>query len=332
MFQRRLLRPLFLFVSTIVVVALCIVSFIRLPYETRAYVFKQGPITSCTFEKDIPNIVHLVYILKDPIQGDFPLQFSQFLSIYALSKRWQPDAIYLHTNAEADGGSNGKHIKMLEHKSDFARVKAVHDFGGIYVDLDVHALQDINPVHEAGYRAVVGRQLGGDLQSGSFMSEKGGRLVKEWMERMHEVYDGRWITHSNKLLTTVGEELVNTGPCEVLIMGRDAWAPGGWVRDDTERLYGEHDDVESNIAGLKQGDSLPEHDDMDGYDRPEWAFDYSCTYLLHAFSLEKPRDGVKHNRITPKYVLERRSNFGRAVYSIAKELYDKGIITIDETL
>ncbi|KAI6777924.1 glycosyl transferase [Emericellopsis cladophorae] len=109
-------------------------------------------------------------------------------------------------------------------------------------------------------------------------------------------------------------------------------APGGWVRDDTERLYGEHDDVESNIAGLKQGDPLPEHDDMDAHDRPEWAFDYSCTYLLHAFSLSKPRDGVKHNRITPKYVLEKRSNFGRAVYPIAKELYDKGIITIDETL
>ena len=220
---------------------------------------------------------------------------------------------------------------MLEHKSDFARVKAVHDFGDIYIDLDVHALQDINPVCEAGFRSVTGRQLGGDLQSGTFMSEKGGRLVTEWMERRHVVYDGGWITHSNKLMTTIGDEIAGSEPCELLIMGRDAFAPGGWVYKDTERLYGEHDDVESNTANITQGDPLPEHDDMSASDRPEWAFDYSCTYLLHAFSLEKPRDGVKHNRITPKHVLERRSNFARALYPIAKDLYKKGIITIDET-
>lgn len=52
---------------------------------------------------------------------------------------------------------------MLEHKSDFTRAKAIHDFGGIYIDLDVHALQDINPIRKAGYRSVAGWQLGRGL-------------------------------------------------------------------------------------------------------------------------------------------------------------------------
>lgn len=52
-----------------------------LPYETKEYLLNKSIITSCNFDANViapatcfgVNIVHLVYILKDPLGGDFPL-------------------------------------------------------------------------------------------------------------------------------------------------------------------------------------------------------------------------------------------------------------------
>lgn len=361
----------------------------HLPYETKAFLLRETQLTSCNLDKinstaatcrashnettSIPNIVHLVYILRDADEGNFPIQFSHFLSIYAIYYRWRPDAIYLHTNAATDGpavmrakdGSMGKWSKMffeipglvintvseptradngvaidtMEHKSDFARVKAVHDFGGIYIDLDVHALRDMQPLRESGYGSVLGRQVDGNINSGTFMSVKGGKMISMWLERMHQVYDGKWVTHSNLAVTHVGHELASTDPCEALILGRNAFAPGGWTAEDNEWLYDDHEETRSNIERLSQGDDLPEFAERDSTtdlgltesdEDDSWAFDWSCTFLLHAFNLKKPRHGVKHNGISPKYVLERRSNFARAVYPVVKDMYEKGIVMMDE--
>lgn len=385
---RRVLLPTVFAVFASVLFFSSYIFFQRLPFETRAYLLRQPQLTSCNLEEistasascrsqsedrngtAIPNIVNLVYILSDPERDNFPIQFSHFLSIYALWYRWRPETIYIHTNAAADGpavtrardgsmgkwsrlffaipnlqintvpvtkyADNGVEIKTMEHKSDFARVKAVHDFGGIYIDLDVHALQDIQKLRESGFRAVTGRQVDGDVNSGTFMSDKGGKMISMWMKRMHAVYDGKWITHSNKALSHVAQQLAHTEPCEVLIMGRDAFAPVGWQPEDNEFLFSDHD-VQSNLDGFKAGDALADFEEaespdltrLDGGDA-SWAFDWSCTTLLHAFNLKKPRHGVKHNGITPRYVLERKSNFARAVYPVVKHMYEQGVIAIDD--
>lgn len=318
----------------------------------------------------IPNTVHFVYILADG-REEFGFQFSHFLSIYAAWHYWKPQAIYLHTNARADGpavarardgrsgkwdryifslfglrvntvavpthAGNGKELANMEHKSDFVRVRAVHDLGGVYIDWDVHALRDIAPVRESGFRAVAGRQLGGQLNSGTFLSAPGSRMISLWKERMHGAYTGGWTTHSNEVLTEVGERLVRE-PGEMLIMEREAFAPGSWETADSDMLFEVHNDTASNLEGVAQGDPLPAHDEAfsDRWDHPDqfpdWARDWSSTYLLHAFSPNRwghKVPGFEH--ITPRYVLERQSNFARAVYPIAKIMYDRGLIQIDDS-
>lgn len=223
----------------------------------------------------------------------------------------------------------------MEHKSDFVRVQAVYDFGGLYVDLDVHALQDLRPLLQLGYSAVAGRQVDDAVNSGTIISHKGGRMVSRWLETMHRVYDGKWETHSNKAITKIAEDLLRTDPCEVLVLGKASFAPVGWTEEDNRWLFDDHNTTRSNLEGFEEGtDSLEEFDvgffgDGNGGE-PSWAHDWSCTYLLHAFNLKKPRHCVKSNGITPRYVLERRSNFARAVYPIAKEMHDRGLITIDD--
>lgn len=320
----------------------------------------------------IQNHVHFVYILPEST-SDFGFQFSHFLSIFAAWHYWKPDAIFLHTNAEPDGAAvtrarngtagkwtrhiftlfdmrihtvavpthtrGGKAIEQMEHRSDFVRVRAVHDLGGAYLDWDVHALRDIRPLRESGFRAVGGRQMGGELNSGTFLAVPGARMIALWMDRMHDAYTGSWTAHSNAVLTDVGQRLVRE-PGEMLILDREAFAPGSWEAGDNEMLFAVHGDAVSNLEGweAESGEALPLHKEdfytrWDHPDRfPGWERDWSCTYLLHAFSPDRygrKIEGFEH--ITPRYVLERRSNFARAVYPVAKIMYEQGLIDIDDS-
>lgn len=80
----------------------------------------------------IPNHVHFVYVLSDP-DSDFAFQFKRFLSMYAAWYYWQPDLIYLHTNADAEGqgiarardGHAGKWNKLIFTMFDSLRINTV---------------------------------------------------------------------------------------------------------------------------------------------------------------------------------------------------------------
>lgn len=183
-------------------------------------------------QNHIPNIAHFVYVVNDPA-SDLRFEFKHYLSIFSAQYYWRPQIIYLHTNAHPDvvqrcrngfsgkwskllfnlanlqvlnatvptHAGNGKQIQGLEHKSDFVRVKAVHEYGGVYIDFDVYPLRDIAVLRESGFRAIAGRQDEGQINSGTFMSVKQGKLIKLWMEGMHQAYTGGWTTHSNEVIT-----------------------------------------------------------------------------------------------------------------------------------
>ncbi|KAH6658790.1 hypothetical protein F5X68DRAFT_237992 [Plectosphaerella plurivora] len=317
----------------------------------------------------IPNYVHYVYILPESHDG-FDFRFSHFLSIYAAWYYWRPDTIYLHTNVRDHGeevsqaregragkwskmiftlfdlrirtvdvpshAGNGVEIKNMEHKSDFVRVKAVYELGGIYIDWDVHPLRDIKILRQSGFRAVAGRQMDNQVNSGTFMSVRHGKMVKLWMNRMNIVYDGGWTTHSNEVITSCGQQLVREAG-EMLIMERDAFAPGSWTNKDTDALFGFRGES-SNPANVNEGDALPALDETlsDRWDNPDklpdWAHDWSHTYLLHAFSPDRWKHQVfGFENITPQYILNQTSNFALATYPIASHLYANGLIRSEDT-
>lgn len=85
---------------------------------------------------------------------------------------------------------NGNLIKHIEHKSDFIRVKAMEEIGGVYIDFDVDALRDIEAIRKAGFRGVVGQQYEGKINSGVFMRVKGGKMIRLWIQGTHEQYTG----------------------------------------------------------------------------------------------------------------------------------------------
>lgn len=181
------------------------------------------------------------YKPDDP-SGDIEFELKHFISVYSALLHLQPDIIYLHTDESytsieraqdsplasapnkwahlilnlpsvvvqrvsppATASGTGVAITRLEHKSDFVRAEVVYEHGGMYLDFDVYALRDVKHLREAGFANVLGRQKHGQVNSGCWMSQKGSLLMKMWVEGQHEVYDGRWTTHSNDLLTSLSD-------------------------------------------------------------------------------------------------------------------------------
>ncbi|KAK3348599.1 putative glycosyl transferase [Lasiosphaeria hispida] len=315
----------------------------------------------------IPNQVHYVYVLKDGV-SDFSFEFKHYLSVYASWLYLRPDIIYLHTNASPSAitaalsgrrgkwsqlllslpslqinpitaptvAENGHPIDIMEHKSDFLRQEAVRALGGVYLDFDAHALRDVRVLRESGFAVVFGRQHAGEINEGVFLGRKSALVLELWRDEMHRVYDGGWTTHGNGVLTRVCPRVMRI-PGEVLVLEQDALQPGSWLVEDNVRLFGIHGETRSNLEGVGEGDPLPEYNEelMDRWEHPDrfpdWERDYSSTYVLHAFDPKRngnPVQGFEH--ITPRYVLERQSNFARAVYPVAKHMYDAGLIKIDD--
>lgn len=317
-----------------------------------------------SYDPDIPHIVHFVYLLQDGVR-DFKFEFKEALAVYSAAVFTDPDVIYLHTNADdaaierARSGqlgkwnsvilnapqlvtrrvesptvaANGVEIVFPQHKSDFVRVAALEEFGGIYLDVDAIPLRDLRPLLSKGYNAVVGKQADDDIMSGNFIGKAHCAFFTQWKEQMHQVFNQEWIRHSNHLMAELAGPLSKLDH-EILVLDYHAMGPIHWNGFGTQALYRVHYDVESNLEGLSDGAPLKAFDDNSGALReglPSWQKDYSNTWILHSWrekrNLLLPQ-GFSH--VTPRYVLERKSDFSRAVYHIAKHMYDRGFFSFDD--
>lgn len=313
----------------------------------------------------IPNLAHFVHVVADP-EGKINFRFSDFLSVFSALHFWQPDEILLHTNAgdtmldAARQGKSGKWSRLLltlpslrvisaavpthagnrkkiehiEHASDSVRVEAVRQFGGVYVDFDVFALRDLKVLRESAFHAICGRQADGNINSGTFLSAKSSKLINYWAEEMHRVYDGGWTTHSNDVATRLSNRLV-AEPGEMLIMERQAFAPGRWTQAEATRLFEVHEETGTALpkAWLEGSSPLTLEDDSLTATSYDWATSWSNTYLLHAFKPE--RSGAAPNgfkEITPNYVLRRQSNFAVALYLVVRAMYERGLLDAADIL
>ncbi|KAF2846385.1 glycosyltransferase family 32 protein [Plenodomus tracheiphilus IPT5] len=318
----------------------------------------------------IPRIVHYVHLQKSE-HTPLSLPFSSYLSIFAAVLYIQPTKIYIHTDynttAISDATEHGDrwthkllttwpellewnpvtpptyagptdthHIDAIQHKSDFVRWDQIASSGGIYLDFDVIALKPLDPLLNAGFAFIAGRQYGneheggslnGTINNGAFMSVPNSAMSTIVKGEQHAGFDGKW--ESNLVANTrTAEYLVNV-PYECLILDRHAFAPTHWFADSKEGT--------DNLFRVQEGPPSPEPEPLPDTPREpvkvyeavvrnrrrrrEWEFDWSSSYLLHAFST-----GGYQRFIHPRLLLERRSNYGVAVWAIVKEMVDRGLI------
>lgn len=100
---------------------------------------------------------------------EFVLRVSGHIQIPIISKRMEPPSIL-----------SGVHIRITEHKTDITRLSALHDYGGIYMDLDVIVLKSLKPLM-CKNEMILGAETEVKLNTGFMLAKPGARFIKLWL-------------------------------------------------------------------------------------------------------------------------------------------------------
>ena len=310
----------------------------------------------------IPNIAHYVWLLDGREHLSF--EFKIFISVYSTSLYFNPDTIYIHTDATPEQWEhartkgdqatrwtlaipNLKHnqvtppthtlsctqIYKIAHKSDFVRTEQLHKYGGAYMDTDVVPLRDVKVLRESGFKNIMGIEDKGRINNGFIMSQPGSILQSIFKSEQHQKFDNRWTTHSVNLLSALAYRLQPV-PMEVLIMGMKVFSPSSWRKEDIKALFNPH--TETPAGPPEAGERGAE-----GSFKEPTTFEEAVASWSQTKKNDRPKweidysgsfvihafDG--HNNYWPdhvdmEYIMARQSNYARAVYPAVKHAVDSG--------
>jgi len=213
----------------------------------------------------IPNVVHFIYGLKNPLYhpGAGRFDFLSYLAIRSAIVSLKPDAVYLHytyiseppsPEANADPLTNpwvkrlSPHIKLVHHPpaededstryahlSDTMRLQFLLEQGGIYLDIDAFALRPFGRILAAPRpRDIVLGHEGGNrwgLCNAVIAARANSSFVARWLESYDNVdFSREWNYHS----VLLPKEMAEVHPEEVCALAPDAffWPTWTWRHVD----------------------------------------------------------------------------------------------------
>ncbi len=223
----------------------------------------EPPATDATNHEPIPNIVHFIYGLKNPLYspGAGRFDFLCYLAVRSAVVSLQPDAIYIHytylseppsADANADPLTNpwikrlSKHITLVHHPpahsgaqyahlSDTMRLEFLREQGGIYLDIDAFALRSFDTLlaaprpHDVVLGAEGGNRWG--LCNAVIAARPNSSFVERWLESYRDIdFSKEWNYHS----VLLPRKLANAHPTEVCTLAPDAffWPTWTWRHID----------------------------------------------------------------------------------------------------
>jgi len=213
-------------------------------------------------EEKIPNQFHFVYGLKEQTE---PFHLCYFLCIESCHQIEKPDIIYFYYHYEPYGhywelikervepvrvdlstfvsrykyGFRNRKCKQYNyaHHSDFIRLDALIEKGGVYADIDTIFVNRI-PEYLFTKSFVLGReddiccqktkQTRLSLCNAFIMSMKNSAFAVKWREVMEKEFDGSWSNHSTLLPQRLSEEypdLIHIEPSRTFY--KHMWTPEG---------------------------------------------------------------------------------------------------------
>ncbi len=217
-------------------------------------------------DEPIPNIVHFIYGLKNPLDssnaGHF--DFMCYLAVRSAIVSLRPDAIYLHyaylsetpsADPMADPLTNpwikrlAKHITLVHHApsastaqyahlSDTMRLEFLHAQGGIYLDIDAFALRPFDKLlaaprpHDIVLGAEGGNRWG--LCNAIMAARANSTFIERWLESYRDVdFSREWNYHS----VLLPRELADAHPDEVCALPPDAFFWPTWTWRHVEWMH-----------------------------------------------------------------------------------------------
>ena len=209
----------------------------------------------------IPKIVHFVFGMeRGAVFG-----LVQYLSVASASRVLRPEIIYVHyvhlptgffwdllgsvvipRRIEEINSVFGLPVIHYAHKADVARMRALMEYGGIYLDLDVVSLSSFD--HLLNHDFVMGQE-GKDGQIGLcnavILASKESRFLKTWFESYTTFNSSIWSYHS----VILPKELAVKYPTEITILDHRSFFWPIWDRDGLNLMYKSHEyDYKSNLG------------------------------------------------------------------------------------
>lgn len=179
--------------------------------------------------KRIPDNFHFVFGLKPQVE---PFHIAWYLCLKSCIEINNPARVFMHYHYEPYGPwwdrikpelemvyvdevdfiknnenyqahQEGLFIKSKQlqyaHQSDFIRLQALREYGGVYADIDTLFVQPY-PAEFFEKPCVMGRETSGGedetLCNAVILAEQGSVFIDTWLQRMYEVFDGSWNRHS----------------------------------------------------------------------------------------------------------------------------------------
>ncbi|CAH1795680.1 unnamed protein product [Owenia fusiformis] len=154
----------------------------------------------------VPNIVHYIWMQSSDtiVPKKLTFTFLNALSFLSVHKHWKPETIYLHGNVLPTGNwwetvrnnvTNivhvyhderptiyGNKVRYKEHMADILRLEILQEYGGVYIDTDVIAIQSYEPLLK--YDVTLPRDSEDQLANGIIFAKPHAPFLKIW----HETY------------------------------------------------------------------------------------------------------------------------------------------------
>lgn len=172
----------------------------------------------------IPKIVHFIFGLT-PTFGNRGFSYIHYLAVQMAHKLINPDTIYFHYEYEPNGmwwekikpslklnkinapdNIFGNPIISYQHKADVLRLEILKDMGGIYLDIDIIALNPFDKL--LNYKNVMGVEPSVGLCNAVILSEKGSEFISTWYASYKTFSKDRWNYHSIQLPMLIAQKMI----------------------------------------------------------------------------------------------------------------------------
>ncbi|KAJ3095183.1 hypothetical protein HDU96_001283 [Phlyctochytrium bullatum] len=230
----------------------------------------------------VPKVLHLVMF-----GGHFKMH--HYLAMRSMNDRIKPEKFFIHGSdfpvgqelfdkamkdfnpilIQSRNMSAIYHNKigLVEHKSDVLRLESVIRFGGMYFDLDVFLLKDLDAF--LNNEATMGAQAGAGINNGMIIGKRCARFLVNWYRQYHTFDDAKWDDHSVRLpgrlyesdhrgLILESKALHNDWPCDFCFTENhdpEIWKPIRAVHSffrsyDKEHTFEEFKTINNNYGRL----------------------------------------------------------------------------------
>ena len=193
---------------------------------------------------DIPNYFHFVWF-----KGGRQWIMVHYLAVLLIHKIQNPLSIYIYNDEEPESNKwwdlvktipsvrivktqapahiNNKHIPWVQHKADVARIYAIFERGGVYVDADLLIYKNISELIVAE-KVNMSYQNAHGVWNGFIAAPPRHPFMKKWIDTYLSLYGEKDVDHWAGLSINMPFNLSNIHPGWVHLMPSITFLPLGW--------------------------------------------------------------------------------------------------------